>query len=52
MTDLIAALVGLALFAAFVGYLALSIAEPSLLLIVAATLVMAAVDFWRSAREP
>jgi hypothetical protein len=51
MSDALPALVGLALFAAFVGYLALSIGEAALLLIVAAVVAMAAYDFWADLRR-
>jgi hypothetical protein len=51
VSDLLLALLGLALFAAFVGYLALSIAEIPLLLIVGAVIAMAGYDFWAELRR-
>ena len=45
-TDALPALIGFVLFAAFVGYLALSVGELALLVVVGAVVVMAAADFW------
>ncbi len=51
MSDTLLALLALALFATFVGYLAVSIGEAPLLLIVAAVVAMAAYDFWADLRR-
>lgn len=51
MPDAIPALIGLVLFVAFAGFLALSIGEPALTLIVGAVVVMAAADFWLELRS-
>ena len=49
--NLIPAAIGFGLFALFVGYVALRIAAPPLLLIVGSVLVMCLVDFWQSLRS-
>ena len=49
--NLLPAAIGFALFALFVGYVALRIAAPPLLLIVGAVLVMCLVDFWHTLRN-
>ena len=49
--DIVPAAVGLALFAAYVGFLAVRIAAPPLLVIVGAVVAMCVVDFWLSLRE-
>ena len=49
-TDALPALIGLVLFAAFVGFLAVSIGELPLTLIVGAVVLMAAADFWLELR--
>lgn len=51
MPDTIPALIGLVLFAAFVGFLAFSIGELPLTLIVVAVVLMAAADFWFELRS-
>ena len=51
MPDAIPALIGLALFAAFAGFLAYSIAELPLTLIVVTVIAMAAADFWLELRS-
>lgn len=49
MLDYLSALVALVLFTAFVGGLALSVADPPLVIITAAVIAMAAFDIWREA---
>jgi Asp-tRNA(Asn)/Glu-tRNA(Gln) amidotransferase A subunit family amidase len=49
-SDALPALIGLVLFAAFVGFLAVSIGELPLTLIVGAVVLMAAADFWLELR--
>ena len=49
MLDLASALIAVALFAVFVGGLALSVADPPLVVIVLAVIAMAAFDLWRDA---
>ena len=51
MPDAIPALIGLALFAAFVGFLALAVGELALTLVVGAVIAMAAADFWFELRS-
>jgi hypothetical protein len=50
-SDALPALIGLVLFAVFVGFLAVSIGELALTLIVGAVILMAAADFWFELRS-
>jgi hypothetical protein len=49
--NLIPAAIGFLLFAVFVGYLAIKIAAPPMLVIIGAVLVLCLVDFLRTLRE-
>ena len=50
-SDALPALIGLVLFAAFIGFLAVSIGELPFTLIVGAVILMAAADFWFELRS-
>jgi hypothetical protein len=49
MLDLASAFIAIALFVVFVGGLALSVADPPLVVIVLAVIAMAVFDLWRDA---
>jgi len=49
--NIVPAVIGFVLFGAFVGYLAIKIAAPPLMVIVGAVVLMCLFDFWRTAGE-